>query len=153
MAQRQIHTEIDIAAPIAEVWRVLTDWPNYGTWNPWMTGVSGTLRVGARLEATLSLGARALTIRPTIVHVDEGRSFRWLGHMMFAGVFDGEHAFALEPLDEGQTRFTHSERFGGVLAGLTLALVGTQTEQGFKTMNEALKRRCETPKGSSPSTV
>jgi hypothetical protein len=58
------------------------------------------------------------------------------------GLFDGEHRFVLEDTGGSGTRFTHAERFTGVLVPLfggTLA----KTAVGFEQMNEALKAEVE----------
>ena len=47
--QRWITTEIEINAPSAVVWKVLTDFPAYGSWNPFIRQIKGKLIVGKRL--------------------------------------------------------------------------------------------------------
>ena len=44
----EIRTEVEIAAPAAEVWRTLTAFADYGEWNPFITQLSGELREGQR---------------------------------------------------------------------------------------------------------
>ncbi len=153
MGRPEIRTEIEIEAPVATVWGVLTDWPAYADWNPWMQRIVGTLEMGARLDVSVRVGEREIGFQPKVVRLEDGHSFRWLGHMFVRGLFDGEHAFELESLEPRRTRLVHSERFGGLLTGLVLALIGKQTEEGFRAMNQALKERCETPKASDRSSV
>jgi len=87
---------------------------------------------------------RAARFRPTVTVVDEGREFRWLGRFGVSGLYDGEHRFVLEPLDDGRrTRLFHAERFSGILAGLVNRWLGDSTERGFEAMNGALKGRAE----------
>jgi len=118
-----------------------------------MVSIEGKLKVGARLNVRARLGEREMGFSPTLVHVDERTGFRWLGYTLAPWVFRGEHSFELESHGDTRTRLVHAEKFGGILAGLTLALIGKQTEQGFRDMNQALKERCETPPGSGPSSV
>ena len=139
-----IHTEIEIEAPVAEVWEVLTEWGAYPAWNPLVDSVVGELREGARLAVHLRLGRARLPIVTKLVALQPERELRWVGHALVPGIFDGEHSFAMEPLPQARTRFVHAERFSGVAAGLVLRLVGEQTRAGFEAMNRALKRRCET---------
>jgi hypothetical protein len=153
MPARSIETQIDIEAPVRRVWEVLVDWPAYPRWNPWMQHLEGELEVGARLDVRVKLDARTMRFRPRVIALEDGRTYRWLGHLLVPGVFDGEHAFALEALDDGNTRFFHFESFGGVLAGLTLRLVGEATRAGFEVMNRALKERCESSPASVPSSA
>jgi hypothetical protein len=83
-----------------------------------------------------------MTFRPTVRAARPGRELRWLGHLLVAGLFDGEHSFQIEPLGAGRSRFTQAERFSGLLVrpfGGGLA----KTERGFEAMNRALKARVE----------
>jgi uncharacterized protein YndB with AHSA1/START domain len=41
-----IRAEIEIDAPIEQVWAVLSDLPRYGEWNPFTPRVDGHLAVG-----------------------------------------------------------------------------------------------------------
>jgi hypothetical protein len=140
---RALRTEIEIQAPTARVWEVLTDFGSYPDWNPFIRSISGKPREGARLEARIQPpGGRAMTFKPTVLAVTPERELRWLGRLLVPGLFDGEHSFRLEPAGEGRVRFVQSERFGGLLVplfGKTLE----KTERGFEAMNAALKERAE----------
>ena len=46
MAKRQIETEIDINAPAAKVWAILTDFARMGLWNPFITSIAGKAAAG-----------------------------------------------------------------------------------------------------------
>lgn len=137
---KRIDTAIEIAAPPERVWRVLADFPRYGEWNPFITEISGELVVGRRLAIRIEPpGGRAMRFRPRVLVAEPGRALGWKGELLVAGLFDGEHAMALEPVDEG-TRFVHAERFSGLLVpffGLD------KTKAGFLAMNGALKERVE----------
>jgi hypothetical protein len=140
---RVLHSEIEIDAPPERVWRVLTDFDAYPEWNPFIRSIEGDPGVGSRLRVRIEPpGARGMTFRPTVQAVEPARELRWFGRLFVPGLMDGEHRLALEPLDGGRSRFIQSERFSGVLVGL-LGRMLAATEQGFKQMNEALKRRAE----------
>lgn len=141
---REIRTAIDIDATPERVWEVLTDFEDYGAWNPFAR-ITGQPNVGARPHVRLTPpNGRGMSFRPRVTAVDPNREFRWRGHLFVPGLFDGDHRFELEPLDGGAgTHFVHSEAFTGVLAGLLFRFVGDDTEAGFVAMNEALKRRAE----------
>ena len=57
------------------------------------------------------------------------------------GLFDGEHAFMLEPRPGG-CRLRHEETFRGLLVPLFGGVLA-DTERGFAAFNAALKRRAE----------
>jgi hypothetical protein len=139
----ELSTSVEIDAPTETVWAVLTDFDAYPEWNPFLE-IAGRASEGARLTVEIRPpGRRATTFRPTVKRVDEGREFRWLGHLFVAGLYDGEHRFELEALDDGRTRFTQAETFGGLLVGPIARLLGDATRRGFEQMNEALRVRAE----------
>ena len=139
----QLRTEIEISAPPAHVWRVLTDFPAYHEWNPFITRIEGKAEVGAELAITVSPPeSDDATFRPRVLVCEEPRELRWLGKLWIPGLFDGEHFFLCSDAGEGRTRFVHGENFKGFLlkfAGKRM----THVARGFVYMNEALKRRVE----------
>jgi hypothetical protein len=141
----ELHTEIEIAAPAETVWRILSDLAAYPQWNPFLVRVSGELAVGARLEVTFAPpGGKPMTMRPTLLRLDPGRGFTWLGRL--AGVpklFDGEHSFEIIPIDEGRVRFVQSETFGGILLPFLRKMLDTSTRAGFEASNAAIAARAE----------
>ncbi len=143
-AVREIRTEIEIDASVARVWELLTDFERFGEWNPFIPKIDGELAVGSRLEVRLTPpGGGGMTFRPTVTKVEPGREFRWLGHVLFPGLFDGEHIFELEPLGSDRTRLVQREEFRGILAWLLHWSVGYATRRGFELMNQKLKELVE----------
>lgn len=141
---RNIETTTTIAADAQTVWQILTDFERYPQWNPFIKRLEGPAREGEPITAQLSLdGEKVQTFRPKVLRFNAGREFRWLGHLILPGLFDGEHYFRLEPLPNGHTRLVHGEHFRGLLAGLVLRFIGAQTRAGFERMNGALKERAE----------
>jgi hypothetical protein len=105
--------------------------------------ISGEQKVGSRLRVTLKAGDRqSQTFKPTVTQFEASRAFEWLGRLGIRGMFDGRHHFSLTPTDRG-THLEQSETFTGLLTGLILRMVGEDTENGFRAMNEALKERVE----------
>ncbi len=140
---RTIHTEIGIGAPAAKVWDVLIATDTWAQWNPFAKA-SGRFAVGERVAVTLTPpGKSAVTMRPIIVKLDEGRELRWLGSLGIRGLFDGEHGFRVVPEDVGRCRFEQFETFTGLLVAPIMWMVGEATRQGFEAMNRALKARAE----------
>jgi hypothetical protein len=140
---RELRREIEIDAPPEGVWPVVTEFAAYPEWNPFIRRIGGELREGARLEVRIEPpGARATTFKPTVRSVEANRELRWLGRLLFPGIFDGEHSLRIEPLEGGRSRFVQSERFSGVLVGLVKGTL-QKTEVGFEQMNAALKARIE----------
>lgn len=138
-----LHSEIEIDAAPETVWAILTDLTAYPDWNPFITSAEGTVGVGERLVNRLEPpGGKAMTFKPTVTEVDDGRVLEWLGRLGVPGVFDGRHRFEVVPDGDG-TRLVHSEHFTGVLVPFMKKSLDTNTVAGFEAMNTALKSRAE----------
>jgi hypothetical protein len=140
-----IHTEIEIDAPVASVWAVLSDFDAYPDWNPFLPRleVHGPLAAGTRLKVRLAApGGKPVTLRPKLLSVDAPHELRWLGRLGVPGIFDGEHRFELTATDAGGTRFVQAESFHGILVP-RLRKTRSRAAEGFALMNAALKSRVE----------
>jgi hypothetical protein len=51
----QIKTEIEISAPPSRGWEILTDFPHYPDWNPFILEVKGSVRQNANIFSTMPL--------------------------------------------------------------------------------------------------
>lgn len=135
---------VEIDAAPETVWKVLTDFPAYAEWNPFMSRVDGTAKVGTKLTVRLTPnGRRGMTFKPTVLAAVPGSELRWLGSLGVKGIFDGEHSFVLTPTGQGGTRLVQSEVFSGVLVRPMKASL-SDTDSDFAAFNEALKQRVQT---------
>jgi hypothetical protein len=126
------------------VWAVLADFAAYRDWNPFIVAAEGRAEVGVRLTMRMQpVGARAVTLRPTVIEADRGRALRWRGRFVVPGVFDAEHVFTLEERPGGGTALVQSENFGGLLVPFLARSLDRGTLPAFRAMNEALKARAE----------
>lgn len=140
---KHIETEILIAAEPEKIWRVLMDFANYPTWNPFIQSIAGEQAVGKKLQLHIKPpDSNGMTFKPVIVTLEPNRELRWKGTLGIPGIFDGEHYFTLEKKGEKQTKFTHGEKFTGILVAMMGGALA-KTERGFGLMNEALKKECE----------
>ena len=137
---RTIEHTVDIQAPAATVWHILTDTDTYEDWNPFMPRLSGRLARGERLTLTVRPRTRTMTFRPTVLAVEDGTLIRWRGRLGMPGLFDGEHELRLEPIPDGGTRFVQRETFTGLLVPM-MPRVLDDTAAGFAAMNVALRDR------------
>jgi hypothetical protein len=141
---RSIRTEIEINAPIEDVWTVLMDHQAYPEWNPFVKKISGSTTPGDHLQVTLqSEGNKPMDFKPKVLVNKTNEEFRWIGKLGFKGVFDGEHYFLVEAIGPNQTKFIQGEKFTGILSGILMKMIGDDTIAGFNSMNEALKSRSE----------
>ncbi|MES2915780.1 MAG: SRPBCC domain-containing protein [Pseudomonadota bacterium] len=140
MPTAHLTTEIDIAAPPARVWDVLTDLAAWPRWNPFIRQIEGSLIVGTKLTTRMHpTGGRPMTFRPVVTEVTPGVAFAWRGRLMVPGLFDGLHRFRLEAIPGG-TRLHHSESFNGILL-YTMDVARFRPD--FDAMNRALQAVAE----------
>jgi hypothetical protein len=139
-----ISASIEIESTPERVWSVLTDLEAYDEWNPFIVSSSGTVSAGATLTNTMRDATGETTFTPTVLTAVPGRELRWLGKLGPGGVFDGEHAFLIEPAGPGRVRLTQTESFSGVLVPFFRGQLHDNTLPQFRAMNEALARRATT---------
>ena len=65
--EKHAHAEIVIAAPAADVWRVIVDAPAYKHWNPVFVPVSGTFGIGNTLRSQVTSADGELSERESLV--------------------------------------------------------------------------------------
>ncbi|MES2617144.1 MAG: SRPBCC domain-containing protein [Bacteroidota bacterium] len=135
-----IKTQIIIQATPEKVWQMLTNFENYPLWNPFIKSISGDKTVGAILEARIEPpGASGMTFKPKVLAFTPNKEFRWLGHFIIPGLFDGEHQFIITDNGDGSITFQQNENFKGLLVPFFKKLLSQNTPEGFRQMNEALK--------------
>jgi hypothetical protein len=144
--RRRIDTEIEIAAPLERVWRVLTDAPGYGDWNPYIVKIDGELCTGGEVLAHgRSVDGREMPM-PVEIESVERPAMRWRGGLPDRTLFAGDHFFELEALAEDRTRLHHYENFTGSLIEAIVEQRGSTIRSNFERMNEGLRDYCERTK-------
>jgi hypothetical protein len=138
---RTMSATIQIDAPPAAVWAVLTDLDRYPEWNPLFREATGQLAVGQRIQlrSVHPANGRLMTVKPKITVAEPDAELRWEASL--PGIVSGEHRFTLTPAGHG-TRLEQSETVRGLLTmfpGQTWA----KTAASFGELNEALKQRAE----------
>jgi hypothetical protein len=136
-----LRSAVTIDATPEQVWSVLADLEAYDEWNPFIVSSSGTVAVGATLTNTMRDATGDMTFTPTVLTATPGRELRWLGKLGPGGVFDGEHAFLIEPAGAGRVRLTQTETFSGVAVPFFRGQLHDQTLPQFHAMNDALAQR------------
>ncbi|GLR18213.1 SRPBCC domain-containing protein [Portibacter lacus] len=137
--RHSLRTEIKINAAPSKVWAELTNTESYPSWNPFIKWIKGDLAEGNRISAMIG----NMKFKPMILKCEKNRELRWIGRLLMPGVFDGEHRFEIIDQGDGSCTLKHSEKFKGILVGMFKKKLDTETLDGFKAMNEALKLRCE----------
>ena len=141
---KEIKTEILINATPENVWSVFTDFDNYPNWNPFIKSIKGEMKVGNKITARIvPPEAKGMTFKPKILTFETNKELSWIGHLFFAGLFDGKHTFELIDNENGTTTFRQSENFKGILLPLLIKQLDNNTKKGFEEMNKKLKEMAE----------
>ncbi|GHU89602.1 hypothetical protein FACS1894202_08080 [Clostridia bacterium] len=139
--KKHIETEIKISATPNAVWRVLTDFASYPNWNPFIQWVKGEVTERNRISVrVVPAGNKGMTFNPIVLSVIENKAIKWLGSVLFKGLFDGEHHLVIQENEDGTATFSQREYFSGIFVGL---FDTKDTETGFHAMNQKLKELAE----------
>lgn len=147
---------VEIAAPLALVWRVLTEFAAYSEWNPLNRSfaLEGTTP-GARLTFGVSWGpytkdGRLVPVRALKTHLTQKERLTvWQPERCFAYADDwgrwhrAERVQAIAALPDGRTRYHTYERWAGRLTGVIGLLYARKARAGFAAASTALKARAE----------
>lgn len=106
--------EVDIVAPAATVWALLTDAEGFPRWNSTVTRIDGRIAEGERLR--LHVPGTERTFTPTVTDVVPLERMSWIGGI--APLFKGVRRFTLTVSKEGATKFSMAERFSGLMVPL-----------------------------------
>lgn len=139
MAKKSIQTSIDIQASPAKVWQILTDFDKYPEWNPFLKFIKGDVQKGKIIH----INANGTQFKPIVLAFEKEKELRWIGKLLFKGLFDGEHSFVIEDQKNGSVTFHHREKFNGILVGLMAKSLDTDITHAFHQMNQKLKEMAE----------
>ena len=138
---KEIRSEIEIGGSAERVWSILADFQKYGEWNPFIYAVSGEPRLGGKIRISVRTpSGKERNYEPNITRFEVGRELGWVGKSL---LLRGEHSFVLQPTSSESSRLSHSEVFSGLLSNFFGKNTEKDIAEGFKRMNEALKRRAE----------
>lgn len=150
--QQEVYTQVEVRAPAALVWRILTEFPAYEIWNPYIYPVRGNLHPGELLDVTLHTEDRALRYQPAVLTVQPTHVLSWGGRIP-GGMFERVQTFTVDELAVDRVRVTSRERFQGYLLPLYGGI--DDARRGLEVMTRALRDRAElltlSPKTLSPT--
>jgi hypothetical protein len=139
-----LKTSVDIGASAEQIWRLLTHFPEYPKWNPYLRGVIGPLEVGKRLRMRVRVPqGRVRIVTARVVKAIPAAELRWRRKFLIKGLFDREHTFIMVSNSIKGTTFIQREEFSGVLAPLMAPFVAKKALLGLNLMNAALKKAAE----------
>ena len=137
---------VEIEAPAALVWEILTDLPRYGEWNPYCVRADSTLEMGAPVNMTL------------VDYTGSGSLISWCEYLC---AFEPEHLLSWEllptaefpyqarrdqiirPLGPDRCRYFSTDAFFGENAIHVMNFTQGWVKRAFDDTARALKRRAE----------
>ena len=138
-------TSIFIDAPLADVWRSLSDIGSYNRWNSRtrFDDANGIVEQGQRLTMVVRLFGFWLKVPVVIEYASEAKGLRWVGGI--SGLYRGSHYFHLQAVGN-RTRLVQGEDFYGAIVPVLFPLIKRELNRLYNGMNQELKVKCEQAK-------
>jgi hypothetical protein len=129
-----------IRATPETIWGILTDAPNYPSWNRTVVRVDGRIALGETLTVHAAIApGRVFPVK--VVTFDAPARMVWTSAMPL-GLFRGERIFDLHAGGAGETQFAMREEYRGLLAPLITKSI-PDLQPAFDDFAACLKSRAE----------
>jgi hypothetical protein len=136
---KSFETSIQIKATPEKIWKILTDGPNYASWNTTFKKLDGTIALGQRIALDVKISPRIIKV--TVSEFVPNERMVWSDGMPF-GLFKAARTYTLTPKGEGIVEFHMKEIFSGLLSPLIEKTI-PDLNPAFKEFAECLKRTAE----------
>lgn len=136
---------VEIAAPAAFVWDVLTDFADYPQWNPYTVAVSTSLEIGTPIDLTLPNpdGSDGTFLnREWVRVVDPPHHLRYDTAEEMPGIFAVRDQW-ITPLAADRCAYHTTDTISGKYADTVMEMTGDWVKAGFDSVANALKARAE----------
>lgn len=135
---------VEIDAPAALVWDVITDLPRYGEWNPFVPECRSTLEPGDPIDMHVRLrGPKPRRQREWIVAHTPGSELSYRMKPVPLGALHSLRSHTVTAPAADRTRYTSHFELDGWLSPLVATLVGADLRRGFTGMTDGIKARAE----------
>jgi len=138
-----IDRTVEINASAETVWRVISDLPRYGEWNPFCLAAESSLQPGDPIAMTVQLTARPQRVVEVMKEFVPGKRFAYSMKPVPLGALSSLRSHDVEPLGPNRARYRSYFQLKGWLMPLVRLLLGRKLEQGFGSMTAAVVRRAE----------
>jgi hypothetical protein len=137
---------VEIAAPAATVWGILTDMPRYSEWNPFCVRAVSTLEMGAPVEMTLANYAVPGTLVPNLEYVcafEPNRLLSWEMKYTDFWPYAARRDQVIEETGPESCRYFSTDAFLGDSGIHVFRFAGPWVKRAFDDSAHALKARAE----------
>jgi hypothetical protein len=139
-----IDATLDIEAPAELVWSVITDFPRYSEWNPFLRECRTTLKPGDPIDLQVQLFASGpRPQREWMLTHTPGKEFSYNMKPAPLGALHSRRSHTVTALGPGRSRYQSHFEIAGWLQPLVRGLLGGKLEQGFAGMTAGIKNRAE----------
>jgi uncharacterized protein YndB with AHSA1/START domain len=145
---RLLATRVEIDAPAAEVWAILTDLDRYAEWNPFTPKIETDFTIDGPITLHVSFDGGPTQRRVEVLRRwAPGEELRWTMTMGPAWFFRSDRTQRVEPLVESlgatRCRYVSELRFAGLFAPVVTALYGAKVQRGLDALAAGLRRRAQ----------
>lgn len=134
--------ETHIRAPRSVVWRLLSDFSTYPSWNPFTPQVIGDCARGARVRVLVQLEGEPFWMPREVVAAEAQERFAWVGRAWYSPLAPGQRTVSLHDDGDGGTRVVDDEVVGG-LAFMMSARVKETLRRRMREFGDGLKAAAE----------
>jgi hypothetical protein len=138
--------KVDIAAPAAVVWEVLTDLARYREWNPFTVQIESTLKLGEPVDLHIPVpGQRGqeMVVREFLVAFEPDRLLSWEQRPSGESKDAARRDQYIEMLDAEHSRYFTTDIFLGVNADDIMGKFGPWVKASFDAVAEGVKAQAE----------
>lgn len=138
-----IDRTLEINAPAEVVWEVITDFPRYGEWNPFILKCESTLKPGDPIDLRVKLMAVAQPQREWINEHTPGKRFGYSMKPMPLGALSSKRTHEVESVAGGRSLYHSHFELNGWLMPVVRGLLGARLQKGFAGMTVGIQSRAE----------
>ena len=147
---QSVSAQIQINAPIEQVWAVLADLEHYQDWNPFTYKVKSNLTVGDEVVLHVNLGPKQRVVqKQTIRQCQAPSALDWGMVMAHPTLLKTLRTQRLTKLDASTTLYETRDQFSGLLTPLILSIYRGPIRHGFESICTSLQARCSQPNDST----
>lgn len=132
-----------VSASQERIYGLLTDFPGYASWNPWVTKAAGGTSPGDEVKVDVVLGSVTMAAKHTVLNGVPGKRFCWKDAGWNAWFVYGQRCRTLTTQPDGTVLVSNELLLDGILSGGADHFMGKAMRDGMRAENAALKRAAE----------